>query len=95
MANILVINAGSSSLKYQLIDVESQNVLAKGLVERIGIEHSVIKHKPTGKENVALEMPINDHKAAMAAVIDAIQDPVHGVIPDLKSVVAVGHRVVH
>lgn len=95
MINVLVINAGSSSLKYQLIDMEGESVIAKGLVERIGIDHSVIKHKPTGKDSVDIEKPIKDHVEAMAAVISALTDKVHGVIADLSSIQAVGHRVVH
>ncbi|MGI6152773.1 MAG: acetate/propionate family kinase [Christensenellaceae bacterium] len=95
MKNILIINAGSSSLKYQLVDMETENVLAKGLVERIGIDHSTIKHKPSGKENVQIEMPIIDHKEAMEAVVDALTHKTHGVVKDLSTIVAVGHRVVH
>jgi acetate kinase len=95
MKNVLVINAGSSSLKYQLIDMEDESVIAKGLVERIGIEHSVIKHKPTGKDPAQIEKPINDHVEAMGAVISALTDKEHGVIEDLSSIKAVGHRVVH
>lgn len=95
MINVLIINAGSSSLKYQLIDMENEKVLAKGLVERIGIDHSIIKHKPAGKEKVEIEIPMLDHNDAMAAVIDALTHPVHGVVSDLSSIKAVGHRVVH
>lgn len=95
MANILVINAGSSSLKYQLIDMAVPTVLAKGIVERIGIENPIIKHKPTGKNPAEIKLTITDHKGAIAAVIDALTDQTHGVIPDLKSIVALGHRVVH
>ena len=95
MKNVLVINAGSSSLKYQLIDMEDESVIAKGIVERIGIEHSVIKHKPTGKNPAQIEKPISDHVEAMGAVISALTDKEHGVIEDLSSIKAVGHRVVH
>jgi len=95
MKNVLVINAGSSSLKYQLIDMDDESVIAKGLVERIGIEHSMIKHKPTGKDSVQIEKPIGDHVKAMAYVIDALIDKEHGVIEDLSSIKAVGHRMVH
>lgn len=95
MKNVLVINAGSSSLKYQLIDMEDESVIAKGIVERIGIDHSLIKHKPTGKDPVKIEKPIADHVEAMAAVMSALTDKVHGVIGDLSSIEAVGHRVVH
>lgn len=95
MKNILVINAGSSSLKYQLIDMEDASVIAKGLVERIGIDHSVIKHKPSGKDKVEIETPMNDHNDAMKQVVSALTDPVHGVVNDLSGIRAVGHRVVH
>ncbi|MEA5003709.1 MAG: acetate kinase [Christensenella sp.] len=95
MTNVLVINAGSSSLKYQLIDMDTENVIAKGLVERIGIDHSVIKHKPTGKDKAEIETPMKDHNDAMEQVIKALTDPVHGVVSDLSSIKAVGHRVVH
>lgn len=95
MTNVLVINAGSSSLKYQLIDMDTENVIAKGLVERIGIDHSVIKHKPAGKDNVEIETPMKDHNDAMEQVIKALTDSVHGVVSDLSSIKAVGHRVVH
>ncbi len=95
MINILVINAGSSSLKYQLIDMESENVIAKGLVERIGLAHSVIVHKPSGKDKVEIEMEMKDHNAAIAAVMDALTHKDHGIVSDLSSIKAVGHRVVH
>ncbi|WP_066648247.1 acetate/propionate family kinase [Christensenella timonensis] len=95
MTNVLVINAGSSSLKYQLIDMDTEDVIAKGLVERIGIDHSVIKHKPSGKDKVEIETPMKDHNDAMEQVIKALTDPVHGVVSDLSSIKAVGHRVVH
>ena len=77
---ILVINCGSSSLKYQLIDMENESVLAKGLCERIGIEGSKLTHKPTGKENYAIETPMGDHKVAVQLVLDALMDKEHGVI---------------
>lgn len=95
MKNVLVINAGSSSLKYQLIDMDDANVIAKGLVERIGIDHSVIKHKPSGKDKVEIETPMNDHNDAMKQVVAALTDPVHGVVSDLSGICAVGHRIVH
>ncbi|MBC5647236.1 acetate/propionate family kinase [Christensenella tenuis] len=95
MKNVLVINAGSSSLKYQLIDMESADVIAKGLVERIGIDGSVIKHKPAGKDKVEIETPMKDHNDAMKQVIAALTDSVHGVVSDLSGICAVGHRIVH
>ncbi len=91
---ILVINCGSSSLKYQFIDTETEAVLAKGLVERIGIDGR-LKHTPAGKEAVVKEESIPDHNKAVSMVIDALTDPEHGVITDMKEIDAVGHRIVH
>lgn len=92
---ILVINAGSSSLKYQLIDVDNGAVIAKGLCERIGIENSKLTYKPTGKEPFELVQNMKDHTDAIKLVLDALVDPVHGVISDMSEIDAVGHRVVH
>ncbi len=92
---ILVINCGSSSLKYQLFDMEDQSVLAKGLAERIGIEGSILTHKPTGKENAVFEQPMKDHKDALKILMNALIDPVCGVISNMSEITAVGHRVVH
>ncbi len=92
---VLVVNAGSSSLKYQIIDMENENVLCKGLVERIGQEGSNLAHKPKGKEKVVVNKPILNHTDALRAVIDAITDKEHGVISDMKEINAVGHRVLH
>lgn len=92
---VLVINCGSSSLKYQLIDSDTEDVLAKGLVERIGIEGSVLTHRPAGKDKVVIETPMEDHNIAVKLVIDALADKNHGVISDLSEIDAVGHRVVH
>jgi acetate kinase len=95
MYHILVINAGSSSLKYQLIEITTTELLAKGVVERIGIEGSVLTHQAQGKEKFVHEEPMQDHKAAMGHVIKALTDPKHGVISDMKEINAVGHRVLH
>jgi len=92
---ILVINCGSSSLKYQLIDMNGEEVLAKGLVERIGIEGSRIKHDTTGKERVTIEEPMKDHKRALELVLAAIVDKNHGAVASMDEISAVGHRVVH
>ena len=92
---ILVINCGSSSLKYQLIDMDNESVLAKGLCERIGIEGSKLTHKPTGKENYAIETPMGDHKVAVQLVLDALMDKEHGVIESTEEITAIGHRVLH
>lgn len=92
---ILVINCGSSSLKYQLINMENENVLAKGLVERIGINGSFLTQKVSGKEKYVIETPMENHKVAIKLVLDALVDKEHGVIKDMSEISAVGHRVVH
>ena len=92
---VLVINCGSSSLKYQLIDMETESVLAKGLCERIGIEGSRLKHEPTGKDKVVIEENMADHNDAVKMVLDALVDPNHGVISSMDEINAIGHRVVH
>lgn len=95
---ILVVNCGSSSIKYQLLDMKSDEVydlLAKGLVERIGMDLGAIKHKATGKDEFVLEMPIPDHTVGMQAVMDALLDSEHGVLSTLEDIEAVGHRIVH
>lgn len=93
--NILVINCGSSSLKYQLINSDNESVLAKGLAERIGIDGSVLTHTPAGKDKVVKKVPMPDHKEAVRLVIEALVDSEHGVIGSLSEIGAVGHRVVH
>lgn len=91
---ILVINAGSSSLKYQLIDMEQEKVIAKGLCERIAIEGSRLTHKANGKEYVfTRDMP--NHTVAIKMVLDALVDKECGVISSMKEINAVGHRMVH
>ena len=92
---ILVINCGSSSLKYQILDMDNETLLCKGLVEKIGIEGSVITHEKVGEDKVKTEVPMKDHKDAIAQVLAAIQDPEHGVIESMGELGAVGHRVVH
>jgi acetate kinase len=91
---VLVINCGSSSLKYQLMNMEDENVLAKGLVERIGIEGSILTHK-VNDEKVVIQQPMKDHKVAVGLVLDALVDKKHGVISDMSEISAVGHRVLH
>lgn len=92
--NILVINAGSSSLKYQFIKIETEEVLAKGLCERIGQEGSMLTQKVPGKDNYVVEKPMKDHADAISMVIDALTGA-DGVIKDMSEIDAVGHRVVH
>ena len=94
MKSILVINAGSSSLKYQLIDIETEEVLAKGLCERIGIDGK-LTYKPTNGEKLEKDAAMPTHQDAIALVLDVLVDPKIGVISDMKSIAAVGHRVVH
>ncbi|MCK9443537.1 MAG: acetate kinase [Tissierellaceae bacterium] len=93
--NILVINCGSSSLKYQLIDMNGETVLCKGLVERIGIEGSRVKHNTTGKDKVVIEESLANHKDAISLVLDTLVDEEHGAIKSMEEIDAVGHRVVH
>lgn len=95
MMNILVINCGSSSLKYQLIDMDEEKVLAKGLSERIGIEGSKIKHTTAGKEEVVIEKTMSDYKEVLEIVLKTLVDPAHGAIKSMDEINAVGHRVVH
>ena len=92
---ILVLNCGSSSLKYQLINMADENAIAKGLVERIGIEGSILVHEPEGKEKVKQTADIKNHSIAIKMVLDALTDANHGVISSLKEIDAVGHRVVN
>lgn len=92
---VLVINCGSSSLKYQLIDSESEKVLAKGLCERIGIDGSAITHQPDGGEKVKTEVDMPNHTVAVKLVIDKLTDKEVGVISSLEEIDAVGHRIVH
>ena len=92
---ILVINCGSSSLKYQLIDMDNESVLAKGLCERLGIEGSKLTHQPAGKDKYVIENPMPTHKTAIEMVMAALQDPEHGVIKDTSEISAIGHRVLH
>lgn len=92
---ILVVNCGSSSLKYQLIDMADESVIAKGLCERIGIEGSKLTHQPSGKDKYVAERPMPDHTVAIQMVMDALQDPEHGVIKSTDEISAIGHRVLH
>ena len=94
--NILVLNCGSSSIKYQLIYMNDKTELkAKGLVERIGLEKGEFTHKATGKDKYTLQTPIKDHKVGIKLVLEALMDPKHGVISSIEEISAVGHRVAH
>ena len=94
---ILVINCGSSSIKYQLLDMRSDDVydlLAKGIVEKIGLESGRLQHTPAGKEKVVKDLPIPDHKVGMQLVLDALVDKDYGVLESFDDIEAVGHRIV-
>ena len=93
--NILVINCGSSSLKYQLIDMKDEKVLAKGLAERIGIEGGRVKYEAEGHDEVVIEETLADHKAALKIVLDSLKHEKYGAVKSLDEIDAVGHRVVH
>lgn len=92
---VLVINCGSSSLKYQLIDSDSKEALAVGICERIGLEMGVLKHTPVGQDRVVVEAKMDNHEVAVSMVINALTNKDHGVIKELSEIDAVGHRVVH
>ena len=94
---ILVINCGSSSIKYQLLDMRNNDVddlLAKGLVEKIGLECGRLQHKPAGKDKVVKDLPIPDHTMGMQLVLDALVDKDYGVLESFEDIEAVGHRIV-
>jgi acetate kinase len=94
--NILVLNCGSSSIKYQLFDMgDSARVLAKGLLERIGLTDGILTHKPTGKDPYKVVLDIPDHTVGINMVMEALVNPVHGVIKSISEIKAVGHRVAH
>ncbi len=92
---VLVINAGSSSVKYQVFNAAEEKVLAKGLVERIGMSGAILTHRPTGGKEVRLSGEILDHKMAIEYVVSILLSKNHGVIKDKSEIDAVGHRVVH
>lgn len=93
--NVLVINCGSSSLKFQLINSDTEAVLAKGLCERIAIDGSRLVYQPAGHDKIRKEAPMPTHTEAIAMVLNALTDPEIGVIKDMKEIDAVGHRLVH
>ena len=93
--NVLVINAGSSSIKYQLINMDDEGVIAKGLIERIGIEGANLVHKVPSRDDVKIEKPMKNHVEAIAVLMNTLLHPAYGVIKSMEEVHAVGHRVVH
>lgn len=92
---VLVVNCGSSSIKYQLFEMDDESVLAKGLVERIGLEGSVLTHEPAGKEKVVIHSDISNHVIGIGLVLEALVDANHGVISSMKEIDAIGHRTIH
>ena len=94
---ILVINCGSSSIKYQLLDMKSDDaysLIAKGIVEKIGLPEGILQYAPTGREKIVKELPVADHKVGMKLVLDALVDPQTGVLKSFDDIDAVGHRIV-
>ena len=93
--NILVLNSGSSSVKYQMIDPQKKMTLARGVVERIGMAGAMLTHQPYDREEIRLSGEILDHKVAIEYVLSILLSKNHGVIKDKSEIDAVGHRVVH
>lgn len=92
---VLVVNAGSSSIKYQVFDMTDESVLAKGLVDRVGIPGTTLKHEPAGKDDVLIKKDLPDHTAGMKLVLEVLVNPEYGCIKSMDEIGAVGHRVVH
>lgn len=92
---VLVINAGSSSLKYQIIEMDNESRLCKGVVERIGEQNARLVHEPEGKQKYIIEAPILNHTDALKKVLEVLLDKEQGVISDVSEIKAVGHRVLH
>lgn len=92
---ILVVNTGSSSIKYQVFNMEDESVLAKGLLDRVGIPGTILEHEPKGKDKVIIKQEVPDHNTGMQLVLDVLIDPEYGCVHDLGEISAVGHRVVH
>lgn len=92
---VLVVNCGSSSIKYQVFDMTNESVLAKGLVDRVGIPGTTLEHKPTGKDEVVIKKDLPDHTEGMKLVLEVLVNEEYGVIKDMNEIGAVGHRVVH
>ena len=92
---VLVVNAGSSSIKYQVFDMTDESVLAKGLVDRVGIPGTTLEHKPAGKDEVVIKRDLPDHTEGMKLVLDVLVNPEYGCIKSMDEIGAVGHRVVH
>ncbi|NCA92737.1 acetate kinase, partial [bacterium] len=93
--NVLVINAGSSSLKYQVIEMVKETMVCKGLVERIGFEGSNLVHQTVGKEKLIIKKNLSNHTDALKMVITALTDSQYGAITSVNEIAVVGHRVLH
>ncbi len=93
--HVLVVNSGSSSIKFQLLNMETQQLLAKGLIERIGLPMGNFTYKPNGKDKQSFEFPIPEHKVGLKKMLEVIVDPEIGVIEKIDQIDAVGHRIVH
>ena len=94
---ILVINCGSSSIKYQLLDMKNDDVfdiIAKGIAEKIGLPAGILQYAPTGRDKIVKDIPIADHKVGMQLILEALTDPETGVLSSLEDIEAVGHRIV-
>ena len=93
---ILVLNCGSSSIKYRLFDIGTEaELLARGLLERIGLEKSELTHQVTGKEKLKIVTPIPDHQDGIYLILETLKHPEHGIIKDIHEIDAIGHRVVN
>ena len=92
---ILVVNAGSSSIKYQLLNMEDESVICKGLLDRLGIPNTVLEYKITGKEKITIKKDVPDYSSGMQLILESLIDPVGGCIESLDEIRAIGHRVVH
>lgn len=92
---VLVVNAGSSSIKYQVFNMEDESVLAKGLIDRVGIPGTTLEHKPTGKDEVIIKKDLPDHTAGMKLVLEVLLNDEYGILKSMDEIGAVGHRVVH
>jgi len=92
---VLVVNAGSSSIKYQVFNMEDESVLAKGLIDRVGIPGTTLEHKPAGKDEVIIKKDLPDHTAGMKLVLEVLLNDEYGILKSMDEIGAVGHRVVH
>lgn len=92
---ILVVNTGSSSIKYQVFNMENESVLAKGLLDRVGIPGTILEHEPLGQDKVVIKQDMPDHTSGMKLILDVLVHPEYGSVKNLDEISAVGHRVVH